>query len=246
MAKLTRKQLKKDRFVEEVGEVVGFFSTHRKLIVGVAAAIIVLAVAGSGYYRYAQQQDVQARLDFQEAMANYYGEVSLDAIPGRVTFATTIEKEMRTEESLKKVAEGYSGRFEGQAARLYLALYELRDGDTEEGMKMIEDVIDTSNPDVAALARKAIADQLQREGKNEEAIQYYQYLLEHPTDLMPRERVELFGLYDALLATDEQKALELVTEVEERGGAGQETALRLRMVLEGRLGQGTPPIAPPS
>ena len=164
MAKLTRKQLKKDRFVEEVGEAVGFFSTHRNLIAGVAAAIIVLAVAGGGYYRYAQQQDVQARLEFQEAMANYYGEVSLDTIPGRVTFATTIEKEMRTEESLKKVAEVYSGRFEGQAARLYLALYELRDGDTEEGMKMIEDVIDTSNPDVAALARKAIADQLQREG----------------------------------------------------------------------------------
>jgi hypothetical protein len=47
-------------------------------------------------------------------MDNYYGEVSLNSVPSRM-LATSIEKEMKTEESLKAVAEQYSGRFEEMA-----------------------------------------------------------------------------------------------------------------------------------
>jgi hypothetical protein len=83
-------------------------------------------------------------------------------------------------------------------------------------------------------------------GKTEEALKHYQYLVDHPTEMLPKERVELFGLYDALIATDEQKALELVKGVEERGGAGREMAMRLRMSLEARLGVATPPTPPPT
>ncbi|MDA1315635.1 MAG: tetratricopeptide repeat protein [Acidobacteria bacterium] len=248
MAKLTRKQLKKDRFVEEVGEAVGFFTTHRNSIIAAAVAVVLLVVGGIGFYRYRVDQNEQARLAFQAAMDNYYGEVSLNNMPGRITFATSIEKEMKTEESLKTVAEQYSGRFEGQNARLHLALYELRDGDPDEGQKMLEAVIDGSGAEVSGMARKALADHLQLVGKNEEAIKHYQYLVDHPTEMLPKARVELFGLYDALMATDEQKALELVKGVEERGGAGREMASRLRMTLEARLGTSTPtpPIPPQS
>lgn len=246
MAKLTRKQLKKDRFVEEVGEAVGFFTTHRTSIIAAAVGVVVLVVGGIGFYRYKLEQDEQARRAFQEAMDNYYGQVSLSTQPGRVTFATSIEKEMKIEESLKTVAEDYSGRFEGELARLHLALNELRDGDPEEGKKMLQAVMDDTGKEVSGLARKALADQLQLEGKHEEALKHYQYLVDNPTAMLPRERVELFGLYDALLATDQQKALELVKAVEERDGAGREIATRIRMSLEARLGTATPPVPPQS
>jgi tetratricopeptide (TPR) repeat protein len=246
LAKLTRKQLKKDRFVEEVGEAVGLFTTHRNSIIAAVVGAVLLVGGGIGFYRYRVEQNEQARLAFQKAMDNYYGEVSLNKVPGRITFATSIEKEMKTEESLKAVAEQYSGRFEGKMARLHLALYQLRDGDPEEGRKMLEALIDDSGAEVSGMARKALADHLQMEGKSEEALKHYQYLADHPTEMLPRERVELFGLYDALLATDEQKALELVKAVEERGGAGREVAMRLRMSLEARLGAATPPTPPQS
>ncbi len=245
MAKLTRKQLRKDRFVEEVGEAVGFFTTHRNSLIGATVAILAAILGGIGFYHYRQEQGKQARLALQEAIGNYYGEVSLNEVPGRITFATSIEKEMKIEESLNKVVEGYAGRFEGEVAHLHLALYELRDGDPEEGKRMLEVLIDDTSDEASGMARKALADQLQREGKNEEAIKYYQYLIDNPSDMLPRERVELFGMYDALAATDEQKALELVKEVEERGGAGRELAMRLRMSLEARLGITTPPSPPP-
>lgn len=246
MAKLTRKQLRKDRFVEEVGEAVGFFTTHRNSLVGASVAILLAILGGIGFYHYRQEQANEARLALQEAIGNYYGEVSLNEVPGRITFATSIEKEMKIEESLNKVVEEYGGRFEGQVARLHLALAELQDGDPEEGKKMLEALIDDNGDEASGMARKALADQLQREGKNEEAIEYYQYLIDNPTDMLPKERVELFGMYDALLATDEQQALELVKAVEERAGAGRELAMRLRMSLEARLGITPPPPAPPA
>jgi predicted negative regulator of RcsB-dependent stress response len=245
VAKLTRKQLKKDRFVEEVGEAVGIFTTHRNLIIGIAVGVLVLVVAGAAFYRYQQEQDTEARLALQEALGNYYGQVSLNRIPGRVTFATTIAKDEAIRESLTKVSEDFAGRLEGEVARLHLALYEVSDGDLDKGKTMLEGLLDHRNDEVAALARKALADQLQREGKNEEAVPHYQHLVDNPTDMMPRERVELFGLYDALLATDEQKALELVKSIEERDGAGREIAARMRAGLESRLGITTPPMPPP-
>lgn len=245
MAKLTRKQLKKNRFVEEVGEAVGIFTTHRNLIIGIAVGVLVLVVAGAGFYRYQQERDTEARLALQEALSNYYGQVSLNPMPGRVTFATTIAKDTAIRESLTKVADDFAGRLEGEVARLHLALYEVSDGDLEKGKTMLEGILDHRNREVAALARKSLADELLREGKNEEALTHYQHLVDNPTDMLPRERVELFGMYDALVATDEQKALELVKSIEERDGAGREMAARMRAGLESRLGVATPPMTPP-
>lgn len=246
MAKLTRKQLKQDRFVKEVSEAVGFFATHRKLITGVAVTVAVLVVAGVGFYRYQQGLANEARIALQEAMINYYGLDSRDTGPESFTFETTNDKEQKIKESLNKVAQDYAGRLEGEVARLHLALYEVAEGDPEEGKTMLAGFLDHPDDEVAALARKALADQLQREGQSEEALKHYEHLVENPTEMLPKERVELFGLYDALLATDEQKALELLKSIEERDGAGREMAARLRAGLESRLGVMPAPTTPPS
>lgn len=251
MAKLTRKQMKQDRFVEEVGEAVGIFTTHRNLIIGITVAVIVAVVGGVAFYRYKQEQDAAARIALQEALMNYYGVVSLNPVPGKVTFATTIAKDQAVRESLNKVAEDYAGSLEGETARLHLALYEISDGDKEKGKAALQEMIDNRNDEIAALARYSLADQLSREGKHEEALPHYQYLADNPTDTVPQARVELFGLYDALAATDKQKALELLKSVEERDGAGKDMAARMRSSLEMQMGVApqqpmTPPMTPPT
>lgn len=249
MARLTRKQLKQDRFVEEVTEAVGLFTRHRKLITGAAVTVALLVVAGVGFYRYQRELAHEARIALQEALINYHGLDSRDSDPESLSFEPTIDKEQKIKESLSKVAQDYAGRLEGEVARLHLALYEVAEGDPEEAKTMLEGFLDHADDEVTALARKALADQLQREGQSEEALKHYEHLVENPTEMLPKERVELFGLYDALLATDEQKALELVKSIELRNGAGREMAARLRAGLESRLGvtpePTTPPAAPP-
>ena len=247
MARLTRKQLKQDRFVEEVTEAVGLFTRHRKLITGAVVTVVLLVVAGVGFYRYQKELANEARIALQEALINYHGLDSRDSDPESLSFEPTIEeKEQKIKESLNKVAQDFAGRLEGEIARLHLALYEVSEGDPEEAKTLLEGFLDHADDEVSALARKALADQLQREGQSEEALKHYEHLVENPTEMLPKERIELFGLYDALLATDEQKALELVKSIEARNGAGREMAARLRAGLESRLGVMTEPTTPPA
>ena len=53
MARITRKELKTDRFALEVGHTVDFLEEHRGLIlrIGGAALVVILLVAGIVYYR---------------------------------------------------------------------------------------------------------------------------------------------------------------------------------------------------
>lgn len=246
MARLTRKQLKQDRFVEEVTEAVGLFARHRKLITSAVVAVALLVVAGVGFYRYQIELANEARISLQEAMINYYDLGPRDSEPEGFSFEPTIDKEQQIKESLNKVAQDFAGRLEGEIARLHLALYEVAEGDPEEAKTLLEGFLDHADDEVSALARKALADQLQREGQSEEALKHYEHLVENPTEMLPKERIELFGLYDALLATDEQKALELVKSIEERNGAGREMAARLRASLESGLGVMTEPTTTPA
>ena len=128
MARISRKQLKKDRFAEEVGHQVSYIREHRTKVTVLAVVVIVAVVGGSGFYRYRQQQAAAARRVFQESMNVFHGVVSLDEKEGQVTFATTIEKEIRTTQALQQVIDEYSGRFEGHMARLYKAMFDLELG----------------------------------------------------------------------------------------------------------------------
>ncbi len=56
MSRITRKELKTDRFALEVGHTVDFFDRHRRevLIYGAAALVVVLLVVGFYFYRQRQ------------------------------------------------------------------------------------------------------------------------------------------------------------------------------------------------
>ena len=86
--RITRKQLKKDRFAEEVGHQVSYIREHRTKVTVLAVLLVVAIVGGSGFYRYRAQQTAAARRAFQDSMNVFHGTVALDQKEGQVTFAT--------------------------------------------------------------------------------------------------------------------------------------------------------------
>ncbi|MBK7930554.1 MAG: hypothetical protein IPJ98_24705 [Bryobacterales bacterium] len=58
MDKVTRHDLKTDRFVEEVGHTVEYVSTHKDLVAryGGIAVVVVLLIAGGWYWRGKQAE----------------------------------------------------------------------------------------------------------------------------------------------------------------------------------------------
>ena len=229
--RITRKQLKKDRFAEEVGHQVSYIRQHRTKVTVFAVLLVVAIVGGSGFYRYRAQQAATARHAFQDSMNVFHGTVALDQKEGQVTFATSIEKEMRTTEALEKVINDHSGRFEGKAAQLYRAMFDLELGHYDEGRGKLEELIGDSNEDLGALARMGLADLLRHQGKLDESRKHYEYLVENPSAMVPKVRAQL-ALITVLKETDPDDAAKTLREIQEGGGAGAEQAARALAVVQ--------------
>ena len=229
--RITRKQLKKDRFAEEVGHQVSYIRQHRTKVTVLAVLLVVAIVGGSGFYRYRAQQAAAARRAFQDSMNVFHGTVALDQKEGQVTFATSIEKEMRTTEALEKVINDHSGRFEGRAAELYRAMFDLEMGEYDEGRTKLEALIGDSNKDLGALSRMGLADLLRHQGKLDESRKHYEYLVEDPSAMVPKVRAQL-ALITVLKETDPDDAAKTLREIQEGGGAGAEQAARALAVVQ--------------
>ena len=91
---------------------------------------------------------------------------------------------------------------------------------------LLESIVAGRNPEVASLARLALADLLQAEGKKDEARGMYQYLVDHPTDLVPAPRAQL-ALAKILIESDPQKAREMLESLQAMPGAISVTAVNL-------------------
>jgi predicted negative regulator of RcsB-dependent stress response len=227
VAKITRKQLKEDRFAQEVGHSVEYVAHHRKQVILWIVGVVVVVAGVAGYFRYSQQQEVEARHAFQEAMNLFSGRVeTVEPQVGVVTFATNIEKNTKVTEAFEAITNNYPNRFEGAAAQYYLALNDVEQGRREEGRKRLESVIAGRNEEAAALARLALANLLKSEGKKDQARDIYQYLVDHPTDLVAAPRAQL-ALAEVLIESDPQKARELLESLQQMPGAISVTAVNL-------------------
>jgi predicted negative regulator of RcsB-dependent stress response len=190
--------------------------------------LVIAAIVGiAGFRRYRSQQADQARSAFQEAMNLYHGKLETSEPQfGVITFATNIEKNARVTEALEGVAADFPNRFEGWAARYYLAMHQIEQGNTEEGQKQLEAVTQGGDEEIASLARLALAHLLKTQGKNDEARQIYQYLVDHPTDLVAKPRSQLL-LAEMLIESDPQQARTLLESLQTMPGAISVAAVSL-------------------
>ena len=227
MAKINRKHLKEDRFAEEVGHSVEYVAHHRKQVILWIAGVVLLVIAVAGYFRYTQQREIEARRAFQEAMNLFNGQVeTVDPQVGVVTFATNIEKNAKVTEAFEALAKNYPNRFEGAAAEYYLALNDIDQGRREEGEKRLRTAMNERNQEAAALARLALANLLKAGDKKDEARELYQYLIDHPTNLVPAPRAQL-ALAELLIESDPEKAREILVSLQQMPGAISVMAVNL-------------------
>lgn len=232
MAKISRKQLKKDRFAEEVRHSVSYVSTHRSSMIAAAAALVVLTGGIYGYVTYRRAADADARHAFQASMNMFHGVVDTEERMGSVTFPSTIQKYAQTTEALEKVSGEFAGRSEEGAALYYLALLEIEQGKQTEARERLENVVESGDEEFSALARLVLADLLARRKENGQAREHLEYLTEHPTRLVPKERAQL-ELGRFLVEVDPEKAAEILNELIGQSGPAAAAANQALLTIEG-------------
>jgi len=209
VARITRKELKTDKFALEVEQTVTYFEEHRTEVLryGAIAAVIVLLAIGIYFYRSHQrtvrQQDLSTAIQIQEASIG-------GTNPGSVyNYSTLAEKEKAANKAFAEVASKYPGSEEGLIAMNYLAAIAVDQGKLDEAMKRYQQVADSGNKQLSSLAKFSLAQLyfLQNRSKEGEAI--LRDLIAHPTEFVSKEQAS-FTLAHALAKSNPTEARRLI------------------------------------
>ncbi len=191
MDKLTRKDLKTDKFAEEVAHSVDFISHHRPQALRyglIALAVIVVAFGAYFYMRYQRgvRQDV-----LREAMLIFDSNIAPSAPEGLKAFPTSEEKDKAMQKAFSNLADKYSGTMEGEIGRYMLGVTAVDKGKLDEAAKHFDQVANSSQKDYGALARLALAQIYVSQGKDQEAEKTLQYVVDHPSVMVSKEQAQI-------------------------------------------------------
>ena len=226
MAALTRKDLKTDRFAQEVGHTVEYVGEHRAQIVryGLIALAVVVVVAGGYLFRQRQhtqrQQDLAAAVRIQESPI---GDASAGAA---LNFPTQQAKDEAAIKAFSEIAQKHSGSQEGEMASYFRASILADQGKLPEAEKMFRQVADEANANNASLAKLSLSQLLFATNRHPEGEKILRALIAKPTDYVSKEQAT-FSLAQGLARTNPAEARKLLEPLRTSRGAVSQAAIQL-------------------
>jgi len=225
VARITRKELKTDKFALEVGHTVDFFEEHHTEILryGAVAVAVVALVFGIMLYRAhlhtVRQEALAHALQIQEAPVG-------QAPPGtEITFATQDAKDKEAAKAFGELASKYSGTDEGYIAEYYLGCLAADQGKLSEAEKRFQSVADSANKRYASLANLSLAQVYFAEGKGDQGEKLLRYLMDHPTVFVSKDQAAI-SLAKSLAHTKPAEARKLLDPLRAVPGPVSQTAIQ--------------------
>ncbi len=132
MDRQQRRDLKHDKFVDEIGSLSTKARENQRLLFGIAAAAVVLAILAYGIYFYRANREDKAQQALSKAIETM--ESPLIPAPGappapNAKYKTADERTAAAETLFKGVDDGYGGTSASDVASLYLAGIAANKGD---------------------------------------------------------------------------------------------------------------------
>jgi predicted negative regulator of RcsB-dependent stress response len=188
----TRKDLKTDKFAAEVFDVFEWSTQHKDKVVRYGAlAVAVLVVIFGGYF-YMDYQASMRQKALADALHTMEASIGPDATaPGGLHFTSQTEKDTAISKAYNELATKYSGTGEGSVAAMSLGSEAAGKGNFGEAEKHYKGVVDNGPKPYAALARLALAQVYQSEGKTADAQKLLQDAVNNPTETVSKEQATI-------------------------------------------------------
>jgi predicted negative regulator of RcsB-dependent stress response len=186
----TRKDLKSDKFAQELKHGFEFLTEHPeefKRYGAIAAAVLVIAGAIYFYLRY--QSDAREKA-LAEAIKVENAHVG-PAPPGFLTFPTQEEKDKARIKAFTDLVSKYHGSQEAAMAEFYLASNAVDHSNMTEAEKRYKDVADSAPTPYASMAKMALAKIYSSDGRDSEAEKLLRDLVAHPTVTVSKEQAQI-------------------------------------------------------
>lgn len=226
MARITRKELKTDKFALEVEHGLTFFEEHQAEIIrygGIALALAAILFAFFTYRRHQQslrEQALSRAIQIQETAVGP---------PAQGTSNTFPTQQVKDETALKafgEVASKYSGSDEAEIAQYYIASIHADQGNLAEAEKGFQEVAQKGSARYASLAKLSLGQVYFAESKPDLAQKTLTDLAAHPTMFVSADQANI-AMARGLMATKPAEARKLLDALKNRQGAAGQVALTL-------------------
>jgi predicted negative regulator of RcsB-dependent stress response len=191
VARITRKELKTDKFALEIGHTVTFFEDHQKELLRYGAGVIVLILLIVGYSMYARRQHSLREEQLARAIAVQESPVGPPTPGQNQNFPTQEAKDEVALKAFTDLQSQYPGSEEAQIAEYYVGAIKADQGKLAEGEKSFKAVADKGDTKYASLAKFALAQIYFADGRNDQGESTLRDLMAHPTIYISKEQAAI-------------------------------------------------------
>ena len=208
---MTRQELKDqvqhDHFTDAVSGAVVYVSAHRRSLIRLGIAVVIVAVIVAAALWYAASQRALRQQDLEAALIVAQAPVGA-AVPGATTYPTQEAKNQASLKALSEVVSKHGGSKEGLIAQYYRGTVEAGMGNNSSAQSDLKSVADSSSP-VAPLAKIALAQINVGENQTAKAHALLQGLGNKGSDLVSKAQAEII-LAQMLKTTDPKKSKDIL------------------------------------
>ncbi|MBZ5586660.1 MAG: tetratricopeptide repeat protein [Acidobacteriia bacterium] len=190
MARITRKELKSDKFALEVEHTVNFFEEHQKEIIRYGAIALAIAVLIVGYSIYSRHQRAEREAALYVAIQAQEAPVGA-AAPGALSFPTQQAKDQQTTKLFTDLKNKYSGSDEADISQYYLGSILADEGKLAEAEKSYLQASQSGDAKYASLAKLALAQIYFADGRADQGEKMLRDLMDHPTIFVSKDQATI-------------------------------------------------------
>ena len=209
MDRITRKELKGDKFAEEVFDIFDWVSTHKAKVLRYAGIVVAVVAVTAGVIFYNRSQADAREEALAQALRVEDAAVGNNNQPATLHYDTQDDKDKAQVKAYTDLTTKYSGTLEGAFGSFALASAALDKGNLAEAEKRYREVADSGPKAYASIARASLARILVAEGKTADAQKLLEDLAKNPTLTVSKESATL-NLAQVMGKTNPTDALKML------------------------------------
>ena len=217
MARLTRHELKQDEFRTTFEQFERLVKERYKEILAVAGLAAVIVGSTLGLKIYSERQEGAANARLSAAIRTFRAYVGPQPSGGLLsdadTFPTAREKYKKALEQFTEITRKFPRTTAAAVARYHVGVCQAELGNQAEALKTLQEASRTSDREISSLAKFALANELAKIGKTQEAVKSYQNLADHPTLTVPKAAA-LLAMADAYRASQPARARQIYEQLQ--------------------------------
>ena len=226
MARITRKELKSDKFALEVEHTVTFFEEHQKEIVKYGAIAVGVIVLILGYVIYSRHQHSVREEALARAIQIQEAPVGPPSPGQNLNFPTQESKEQAALQSFTDLLSKYGSSTEGEIATYYIGSIRADQGKLADAEKSFKEVADKGDGRYSSLAKLALAQIYFADGRDAQGESILRDLMAHPTIFVSKDQAAI-TLARYLVLKKPAEARKLLDPLRAQPGAVGQVALTL-------------------